>query len=148
MIVAISSGGGGGYTIGGDEWGIIDSIYMMIITLSTVGFVEVYPLSDLGKLWTVIVIIYGLSGFAAILYELGAELIQMFDVERLSTCDGKTIAEIKLREDNGLLIVGISNINEETEINPGPEKRLLSGQKIMVIGSQENLTRFNEKILK
>ena len=74
-IVAIGSGGF--YTIGGDEWSIIDSIYMTIITLSTVGFGEVYPLSDLGKLWTVIVIIFGVSGFAAILYELGAELIQM-----------------------------------------------------------------------
>ena len=75
VIVAIGSGGF--YIIGGDEWSIIDSIYMTIITLSTVGFGEVYPLSDLGKLWTVIVIIFGVSGFAAILYELGAELIQM-----------------------------------------------------------------------
>jgi voltage-gated potassium channel len=75
VIVAIGSGGF--YTIGGDEWSIIDSIYMTIITLSTVGFGEVYSLSDLGKLWTVIVIIFGVSGFAAILYELGAELIQM-----------------------------------------------------------------------
>jgi len=75
VIVAIGSGGF--YTIGGDEWSIIDSIYMTIITLSTVGFGEVYPLSDLGKLWTVIVIIFGVSGFAAILYELGTELIQM-----------------------------------------------------------------------
>ena len=75
VIVAIGSGGF--YTIGGDEWSIIDSIYMTIITLSTVGFGEVSPLSDLGKLWTVIVIIFGVSGFAAILYELGAELIQM-----------------------------------------------------------------------
>jgi len=313
VIVAIGSGGF--YTIGGDEWSIIDSIYMTIITLSTVGFGEVYPLSDLGKLWTVIVIIFGVSGFAAIVYELGAELIQMntyrsrtmrkrisklkshyiicgygrmgaviagelykkgipfviveineskinkiqdigymhiygdatmddilieagievcegivvvlendqdnlfvtmssrnlnkdayiisrcalhdtgkklkragankvvnpyitgghrmaellispfvedtvsletpndmavdfsleeFAVEGLSTCNGKTIAETKLREDYGLLIVAISNVNGETELNPGSEKRLLSGQKIMIIGSQENLTRFKE----
>jgi voltage-gated potassium channel len=317
VIVAIGSGGF--YTIGGDEWSIIDSIYMTIITLSTVGFGEVYPLSDLGKLWTVIVIIFGVSGFAAIVYELGAELIQMntyrsrtmrkkisklkshyiicgygrmgaviagelykkgipfviveineskinkiqdigymhiygdatmddilieagiegcegivvvlendqdnlfvtmssrnlnkdayiisrcalhdtgkklkragankvvnpyitgghrmaellispfvedtvsletpndmavdfsleeFAVEGLSTCNGKTIAETKLREDYGLLIVAISNVNGETELNPGSEKRLLSGQKIMIIGSQENLTRFKEDMQK
>ena len=316
-IVAIGSGGF--YIIGGDEWSIIDSIYMTIITLSTVGFGEVYPLSDLGKLWTVIVIIFGVSGFAAIIYELGAELIQMntyrsrtmrkkisklkshyiicgygrmgaviagelykkgipfiiveineskinkiqdigymhihgdatmddilieagiercegivvvlendqdnlfvtmssrnlnkdayiisrcalhdtgkklkragankvvnpyitgghrmaellispfvedtvsletpndmavdfsleeFAVEGLSTYNGKTIAETKLREDYGLLIVAIANVNGETELNPGSKKRLLSGQKIMIIGSQQNLTRFNEKILK
>ena len=315
VIVAIGSGGF--YTIGGDEWSIIDSIYMTIITLSTVGFGEVYPLSDLGKLWTVIVIIFGVSGFAAIVYELGAELIQMntyrsrtmrkkisklkshyiicgygrmgaviagelykkgipfviveineskinkiqdigymhiygdatmddilieagiegcegivvvlendqenlfvtmssrnlnkdayiisrcalhdtgkklmragankvvnpyitgghrmaellispfvedtvsleitnemaidfsleeFAVEGLSTCNGKTISETKLREDYGLLIVAISNVNGETELNPGSEKLLLSGQKIMIIGSQENLTRFKEDI--
>ena len=75
VIVAIGSGVF--YTIGGNEWSIIDSIYMTIITLSTVGVGAVYPLSDLGKLWKVIVIIFGVSGFAAILYELGAELIQM-----------------------------------------------------------------------
>jgi len=315
-IVAIGSGGF--YIIGGDEWSIIDSIYMTIITLSTVGFGEVYPLSDLGKLWTVIVIIFGVSGFAAIIYELGAELIQMntyrsrtmrkkiskqkshyiicgygrmgaviagelykkgipfviveineskinkiqdigymhihgdatmddilieagiercegivvvlendqdnlfvtmssrnlnkdayiisrcalhdtgkklkragankvvnpyitgghrmaellispfvedtvsletpndmavdfsleeFAVEGLSTYNGKTIAETKLREDYGLLIVAIANVNGETELNPGSKKRLLSGQKIMIIGSQENLTRFKEDML-
>jgi K+/H+ antiporter YhaU regulatory subunit KhtT len=44
------------------------------------------------------------------------------------------------------LIVAISNVNGETELNPGSEKLLLSGQKIMIIGSQENLTHFKEDI--
>ncbi|MCP4930726.1 MAG: hypothetical protein GY912_01955 [Candidatus Marinimicrobia bacterium] len=57
------------------------------------------------------------------------------------------MAETKLREDYGLLIVAISNENGKTELNPGSEKRLLSGQKIMIIGSQQNLTRFKEDML-
>jgi len=73
--------------------------------------------------------------------------LEEFAVEGLSTCNGKTIAETKLREDYGLLIVAISNVNGETELNPGSEKRLLSGQKIMIIGSQENLTRFKKDML-
>ena len=47
VIVAIGSGGF--YTIGGNEWSIIDSIYMTIITLSTVVFGEVYPLGGTGE---------------------------------------------------------------------------------------------------
>jgi len=73
--------------------------------------------------------------------------LEEFAVEGLSTYNGKTIAETKLREDYGLLIVAIANVNGETELNPGSEKRLLSGQKIMIIGSQENLTRFKEDML-
>ncbi len=70
-------GSTGFYIIGGESWSIIDSIYMTIITISTVGFSEVHLLSQTGKIWTIIVIIFGVGGFASIIYELGNELIQL-----------------------------------------------------------------------
>ncbi|MBT3479230.1 MAG: potassium channel protein [Candidatus Marinimicrobia bacterium] len=73
----VTIGSAGFYSIGGAEWTIVDSIYMTIITLSTVGYGEVHQLTDLGKIWTVLVIVFGVSGFAVIIYELGAELIQI-----------------------------------------------------------------------
>ena len=66
----------GFYTIGGDEWSLIDSFYMTIITLTTVGFGEVHPLDDLGRLWTSFVIIFGVSGFLYMISEFGAELLE------------------------------------------------------------------------
>ena len=62
-------GSTGFYIIGGKSWSVIDSIYMTIITISTVGFSEVHTLSQVGKIWTIIVIIFGVGGFASIIYE-------------------------------------------------------------------------------
>ena len=77
FIALITIGSVGFYLIGGDEWSFIDSMYMTILTLSTVGFGEVHPLSEIGKLWAILLIIFGVSGFAYIVYELGSELIQL-----------------------------------------------------------------------
>ena len=44
-----------------EGWSLLDSLYMTIITLSTVGFREVAPLSPWGEFWTILVIIFGIS---------------------------------------------------------------------------------------
>ena len=51
-----------------EGWSFLDSIYMTIVTLSTTGFKEVFPLSDLGRIHTMILIILGIS---FIFYALG-----------------------------------------------------------------------------
>lgn len=40
---------------------VIESLYMTIITLSTVGFGEVHPLNDKGRIFTIILILMGVS---------------------------------------------------------------------------------------
>lgn len=54
--------------------GWFDSFYMVVMTITTVGFAEVFPLSDPGRLWTVLLVV---SGLGAVLYtaSLGLELI-------------------------------------------------------------------------
>ena len=76
FAILISFGTLGFYVIGGDEWSLIDSFYMTIITITTVGFGEVHPLNDLGRLWTSFVIVFGVSGFLYMLSEIGAELVE------------------------------------------------------------------------
>ena len=44
-----------------EDWRLIDALYMTVITLGTVGFEVVRPLSDSGKLFTIILIIFGVS---------------------------------------------------------------------------------------
>ena len=76
FTILISVGTLGFYVIGGDEWSLIDSFYMTLFTMTTVGFGEVHPLSDLGRLWTSFVIVFGVSGFLYMLSEIGAELVE------------------------------------------------------------------------
>jgi len=47
-----------------EGWSFMDSLYMVVITLSTVGFQEVYPLSDHGRLFTMLLILLGVGNFA------------------------------------------------------------------------------------
>ncbi|QCK13856.1 potassium channel family protein [Mangrovivirga cuniculi] len=47
-----------------EEYNVVDSVYMSILTFSTVGFKEVKPLSDQGKIFTSIYIAFNLGIFA------------------------------------------------------------------------------------
>ena len=51
-----------------ENWSLLDAVYMVIITLFTVGFQEVQPLSSGGKIFTIFLI---LSGVGAAIYVAG-----------------------------------------------------------------------------
>lgn len=51
-----------------EGWNFIDSLYMTIITLTTVGFREIHPLSNKGIIFTIILVI---SGVGTVFYALG-----------------------------------------------------------------------------
>ncbi|MHC4307682.1 MAG: potassium channel family protein [Planctomycetota bacterium] len=71
FIVVLLSGTVGYYFIEG--WDIFDSLYMTVITLSTVGFHEIEPLSKAGKAFTIGLIFFGLGVVAfAVNYGLKA----------------------------------------------------------------------------
>lgn len=47
-----------------EGWSFIESFYMMVITLSTVGFGEIHPLSETARFYVSIIILCGVSTFA------------------------------------------------------------------------------------
>jgi voltage-gated potassium channel len=52
-----------------EGWGLLDSLYMTVTTIFTVGFGEVHPLSAAGAVFTLVLIVCGVG---TILYGLGA----------------------------------------------------------------------------
>jgi voltage-gated potassium channel len=57
-LISIIALGTFGYSMV-EGWSLFDSLYMTVITLATVGFKEVQPLSPQGKLFTIVLIISG-----------------------------------------------------------------------------------------
>ncbi|MDQ6883473.1 MAG: NAD-binding protein [Candidatus Dormibacteraeota bacterium] len=51
-----------------ERWNFIDSLFMVVITVTTVGYEEVHPLSEVGRVFTMTVIV---SGVGTMLYTLG-----------------------------------------------------------------------------
>lgn len=46
-----------------EGWTFVDALYMTVTTLTTVGFMEVHPLSDAGRLFTVALLVTGVGSF-------------------------------------------------------------------------------------
>ena len=76
FILLLTIGSAGFYIIGGEKWSLIDSLYMTVITLSTVGYGEVHKLNDLAKVWSILLIIFGVTGIGALLRTINEEFIQ------------------------------------------------------------------------
>ncbi|HDH04138.1 MAG TPA: potassium channel protein [Nitrospirae bacterium] len=66
-ILGVISFGTIGYTVI-ENWSLFDSLYMTIITLTTVGYEEVHVLSKSGRVFSIVLI---LSGVGSMLYALG-----------------------------------------------------------------------------
>ncbi len=79
-----------------EKWTLLDSVYMVVLTLSTVGFEEVHPLSPAGKIFTIFIIV---GGVGSAIYAAGqiVEIIvegEMSGYRRRRKMD-KTIGEMK-----------------------------------------------------
>ena len=90
----------GFFIIGQPDWTIIDSIYMTIITLATVGYGEVQPLGESGKIWAILVIIFGVSGIGILFTTLREEIMQIDQYKKRKIM--KKISKFK----NHLIICG------------------------------------------
>lgn len=60
VLALLVSLGVAGY-MGIEGWRFLDALYMTVITLGTVGFKEVHELSDNGKVFTMLLIVFGVS---------------------------------------------------------------------------------------
>jgi len=59
-----------------EGWSLFESLYMTIISLTTVGYGEIHSLSTGGKIFTMILIITGISNFAIVIRNLSLQVLK------------------------------------------------------------------------
>ncbi|HET6420745.1 MAG TPA: NAD-binding protein [Geobacteraceae bacterium] len=60
VLLGLISVGTAGYSMI-EGWRVLDSLFMTITTLSTVGYGEIHPLSDSGRIFTMVLIVFGVG---------------------------------------------------------------------------------------
>ncbi len=92
-----------------EGWGTLDALYMTIITLATVGYGEVHKISDAGHVFTIVLIIIGVSFF---LYVAGA-VIQFMVEGRVRILLGRRRLDRKIsRLRNHYIVCGYGRIGK------------------------------------
>ncbi len=104
-----------------EGWSILDSLYMTVITVSTVGFKEIEPLSSAGQIFTIILIIFGVGSIA---YSAGS-IVQFMVEGQLRSILGRKKVEKKISNLRGhYIICGYGRIGthicHELEAKPVP----------------------------
>lgn len=125
-----------------EGWKIIDCLYMTIITITTVGFKEVEPLSQGGKIFTMGLIITSLSSLAYV----GATLARfVFDGDLANYIKtyrvDKKIAKLK----NHVIIVGYGRNGEQAAIELAEH-----GVEFVIVDKRDNVisrVRENRELL-
>ncbi len=82
-----------------EGWSFMDSLYMTVVTVSTVGFAEIRPLDATGQAFTIALIVFGVGAVLYSLAALWAEVLEseLFQVGRrrmqrqLAKLDGHTV---------------------------------------------------------
>jgi voltage-gated potassium channel len=93
-----------------EGWSFIDAVYMTIITITTVGFAEVHPLSPAGKIFSIFIIIGGVGGA---LYTLTA-MVQYILEGQFGITMGRRRMKTKIAKLKGhFILCGYGRVGQE-----------------------------------
>ena len=108
LTILLVAGGTVGY-MAIEGWNVLDSLYMTIITLATVGYGEVHKVSDIGHIYTILLICTGVGFF---LYVAGA-VIQFMVEGRVRILLGRRRLDRKIsRLKNHHIVCGYGRIGK------------------------------------
>lgn len=111
LLITIIVGGTIGYDIiwAETDSNIIDALYMTIITITTVGYSEVFPLDTTGRIFTMII---GILGIGSLFYLLSIFMENLF-IYQLSNIRGIKKVQKKLNNlSNHIILVGFGRVGE------------------------------------
>jgi voltage-gated potassium channel len=93
-----------------EGWSFLDAIYMTITTITTVGFKEVHPLSDAGRIFSIFIIIGGVGGALYVLTNIVGYILEgQFGITMGRRRMKRKIARLK----NHFILCGYGRVGEE-----------------------------------
>jgi len=138
LIFIIISFGTTGYMLL-EGWNFLDSVYMTITTLTTVGYREVHELTTAGRVFTIILIVGGVGTVFYIL-SIGAKFILEGELQEIF---GRKRVEKKIKElADHYIVCGYGRMGR---IICG--ELLSEKQRVVVIEKQPDILRGNEDVL-
>lgn len=111
LLVSIIIGGTIGYDIiwTETESNIIDALYMTIITITTVGYAEVFPLDTTGRIFTMII---GVLGIGSLFYLLSIFMENLFTYQLLNIRGRKKVKRRLEKLENHIVVVGYGRVGQ------------------------------------
>jgi hypothetical protein len=67
-----------------EGWSFLDSVYFITVTVATVGYGDFHPVTQLGKIFTIFLILIGVSIALSAIYSIAAYREKTFDKQVLS----------------------------------------------------------------
>ena len=103
-----------------EGWGVLDSLYMSVITITTVGFLEVEPLSSAGRVFTILL---SLGGLAVLWYTLsvmvgvvvGGQISRSWEQRKME----QTIAKLRKHQ----IVCGYGRVGRNIALELAAEQR-------------------------
>lgn len=112
-----------------ERWSPFDALYMTVITLTTVGFMEVHPLSPAGRVFTMVLIINGVASFlflatSFVEYVVGGSLTGFLRTRRMQ----QTIGGLS----GHYIVCGYGRVGEQVV-----KDLRLQGKRVVVVEASE-----------
>jgi len=112
-----------------EGWPFLDALYMTVITVSTVGFKEVRPVDESGRIFTMLLVVFGM-GFT--LYAAGA-IVQFMLEGHIRTILGRRRLDRKIKHmRNHYIVCGYGRIGRVLA-----RSLIGNGLKVVVVDRQE-----------
>jgi voltage-gated potassium channel len=120
-----------------EKWAFLDAIYMTITTITTVGFREVFPLSEAGRIFTIFIIIGGVGGALYVLTTIMSYLLEgQFGITMWRRRMKTKIAKLKKH----FILCGYGRVGEEIALTFSEE-----GVPFVVISNNQEHVSSAEK---
>lgn len=110
-----------------EHWSFLDSLYMVIITLATVGYREVHPLSSTGMVFTMFLIVFGIVTLYYVVRALSEHILEgRFDANYKAKKMRNEIQNLK----NHYIVCGFGRVGEKVALELDKD-----GVKFVIIDS-------------
>jgi voltage-gated potassium channel len=153
LLSAIVVGGISGYMLL-EGWSFLDATYMTVITIATVGFSEVHALTPSGQVFTIFLII---SGVTAAAYAIGRFLEFLLEGYMSEVLGGRSMKKRIEQLKNHYIVCGFGRVGEQVArefrrsnapfvvLDPNPDvKKYLDAEEVLYIQGDAS----SEQVLK